>query len=162
MLGTRAARVVPLGSLATFDATESRLSLERENQQQMVAMTADVAGRSLGGLMGDVRRVLGTHPPPVGVRVVLGGRDIEIEELCLVDGKIEGLGFLADAVQVDDLGRALTEVETPSGAVLHIIPGLIARGALPEVMRGEETQVAGSLSVTAAVISSSANPSSTA
>ncbi|HXI65581.1 MAG TPA: efflux RND transporter permease subunit, partial [Gemmatimonadales bacterium] len=74
LLGTRAARVVPLGSLATFDATESRLSLERENQQQMVAMTADVAGRSLGGVMGDVRRVLGTHPPPVGVRVVLGGQ----------------------------------------------------------------------------------------
>jgi len=45
---------------------------------------------------------------------------------------------------IDDLGRALTEVETP-GAVLHIIPGLIARGALPEVMRGEETQVAGAL-----------------
>ena len=74
LLGTRATRVVPLGSLATFDATESRLSLERENQQQMVAMTADVAGRSLGGVMGDVRRVLGSHAPPAGVRVVLGGQ----------------------------------------------------------------------------------------
>jgi 2-dehydro-3-deoxygalactonokinase len=48
-------------------------------------------------------------------------------------------------VSIDDLGRGLTEVETPSGAVLHIIPGLIARGPLPEVMRGEETQVAGAL-----------------
>ena len=42
--------------------------------------------------------------PPV--RVVLGGRDIEIRELCFVSGKIEGLGFIGDAVQVDDLGRA--------------------------------------------------------
>jgi 2-dehydro-3-deoxygalactonokinase len=37
----------------------------------------------------------------------------------------------------------LTEVATASGAVVHIIPGLIARGPWPEVMRGEETQVAG-------------------
>jgi len=40
------------------------------------------------------------------VRVVLGGRDIEIRELRLIEGKIEGLDFIADAVSVDDLGRA--------------------------------------------------------
>src|SRR4051812_32089105 len=43
---------------------------------------------------------------------------------------------------VDALGSALIAVETPRG-VLHIVPGMIARGALPEVMRGEETQVVG-------------------
>ena len=64
----------PLGSLATFDPAESRLGLDRENQQQMIAMTADVSGRSLGGVMGDVRRVLAAHPPPAGVRVALGGQ----------------------------------------------------------------------------------------
>src|SRR5256885_439203 len=67
-------RVTPLGSLATFMPTQSRISLERENQQQMIAMTADVSGRSLGGVMTDVRRVLGKHPAPAGVRVVLGGQ----------------------------------------------------------------------------------------
>jgi 2-dehydro-3-deoxygalactonokinase len=46
---------------------------------------------------------------------------------------------------VDALGRALTEVQTQCGAILRIIPGVIARGPLPEVMRGEETQVAGAL-----------------
>jgi len=51
--------------------------------------------------------------------------------------------YLEVPASLDDLGRALTEVETASGAVLHIIPGLIARGPWPEVMRGEETQVAG-------------------
>ncbi|HEX3765838.1 MAG TPA: 2-dehydro-3-deoxygalactonokinase [Kofleriaceae bacterium] len=45
---------------------------------------------------------------------------------------------------VDALGRALTTVDTAHG-VLHIIPGLIARGPLPDVMRGEETQVVGLL-----------------
>src|SRR6266446_3753655 len=67
-------RVTPLGSLATFTPTQSRISLERENQQQMIAMTADVSGRSLGGVMSDVRRVLRAHPATAGVRVVLGGQ----------------------------------------------------------------------------------------
>src|SRR5437667_164249 len=64
----------PLGSLATFTQAESRMSLERENQQQMIAMTADVSGRSLGGVMGDVRRVIAAQPPPAGIRLVLGGQ----------------------------------------------------------------------------------------
>jgi len=66
--------VTPLGSLASFTPTQSRISLERENQQQMIALTADVSGRSLGGVMTDVGRVLRAHPAPAGVRVVLGGQ----------------------------------------------------------------------------------------
>jgi 2-dehydro-3-deoxygalactonokinase len=50
--------------------------------------------------------------------------------------------YLEVPAGVDALGRALTSVATARGA-LHIVPGLIARGPLPEVMRGEETQVAG-------------------
>jgi CzcA family heavy metal efflux pump len=71
--GTRGP-VTPLGSLVSFTPTQSRISLERENQQQMIALTADVSGRSLGGVMTEVRRVLRAHPAPTGVRVVLGGQ----------------------------------------------------------------------------------------
>lgn len=46
------------------------------------------------------------RPQPRPARVVLGGQDIEIRELCLFVGKIEGLDFSGDAVPVDDLGRA--------------------------------------------------------
>jgi len=65
---------------------------------------------------------------------------------CGMIGSAQGwreAAYLEVPTSLDDLGRALTEVETRSGAVLHIIPGLIARGPLPEVMRGEETQIAG-------------------
>jgi 2-dehydro-3-deoxygalactonokinase len=67
---------------------------------------------------------------------------------CGMIGSAQGwreAAYLDVPASIDDLGRSLTEVETPGGAVLHIIPGLIARGPLPDVMRGEETQVAGAL-----------------
>jgi 2-dehydro-3-deoxygalactonokinase len=50
---------------------------------------------------------------------------------------------------LDGLGGALTAVATRR-RTLHIVPGLIARGRLPDVMRGEETQVAGVIEPAAA------------
>ena len=48
-----------------------------------------------------------------------------------------GLGDLASAI-----------IDVPAGdGVLHIIPGIALRGAAPNVMRGEETQVAGAMAL---------------
>jgi multidrug efflux pump subunit AcrB len=65
---------VPLGTLATFQPVETRAELLRENQQQMIAMTSDVSGRSLGSVMNDVKGVLAAQPPPSGIRLELGGQ----------------------------------------------------------------------------------------
>ncbi|HUQ99588.1 MAG TPA: efflux RND transporter permease subunit [Gemmatimonadaceae bacterium] len=65
---------VPLGNLATFDPVETRGELLREDQQQMIAMTADVSGRSLGSVVDDVRGVLAANPVPAGMRLELGGQ----------------------------------------------------------------------------------------
>jgi len=65
---------VSLASLATFTPGETRGELLRENQQQLIVMTADLSGRSLGAVMDDVRKVLAANPPPPGVRVELGGQ----------------------------------------------------------------------------------------
>jgi multidrug efflux pump subunit AcrB len=40
----------------------------------MIAITADVSGRSLGGVMKDVKTVLARTPPPAGIRVEIGGQ----------------------------------------------------------------------------------------
>ncbi len=40
------------------------------------------------------------------VRVALGEQAMEIRKVCLVEGRIEGLPFLTDAVPVADLGEA--------------------------------------------------------
>jgi 2-dehydro-3-deoxygalactonokinase len=46
---------------------------------------------------------------------------------------------------VDALAAGLAHVGTARGTPLVIVPGVIERGALPNVMRGEETQIVGAL-----------------
>ena len=64
----------PLSALATFEPVETRSGFTRENQQQMITITSDVSGRSLGAIMSDVKSALAATPPPTGVRVELGGQ----------------------------------------------------------------------------------------
>jgi multidrug efflux pump subunit AcrB len=63
----------PLGAMATFEPTETRSAFTRENQQQMITMTADVTG-SLGTVMSGVSSVLARNPPPAGIRIEIGGQ----------------------------------------------------------------------------------------
>jgi CzcA family heavy metal efflux pump len=64
----------PLSALATFTPAESRAAFTRENQQQMITMTSDVSGRSLGAVMSDVRAILAAQPAPSGIRVEVAGQ----------------------------------------------------------------------------------------
>jgi multidrug efflux pump subunit AcrB len=65
-----------LGTLSTFEPVDARGELLRENQQQMIEMTATVSGRALGDVMKDVRAVLAVSPPPAGARLEVGGADL--------------------------------------------------------------------------------------
>ncbi|MCS4509818.1 2-dehydro-3-deoxygalactonokinase [Xylophilus ampelinus] len=53
--------------------------------------------------------------------------------------------YLDVPASLDDLARGLTVVPRGAGVPLHIVPGLLQRADLPDVMRGEETQVLGVL-----------------
>ena len=66
--------VVPLSSLASFQAQDTRGELLRQNQQQMIEIHSDLADRSLGAVMSDVRSILDANPAPPGVRVEIGGQ----------------------------------------------------------------------------------------
>jgi CzcA family heavy metal efflux pump len=74
IVSTQTGAPVPLGTLATFQPVETRAELLRENQQQMIAITSDVSGRSLGSVINDVKVVLAAQPPPSGIRLELGGQ----------------------------------------------------------------------------------------
>jgi multidrug efflux pump subunit AcrB len=67
-------RPTPLNALASIRSADSRSELTRENQQQMITMTADLDQRALGDVMADVKKVLAAHPPPPGIRIALGGQ----------------------------------------------------------------------------------------
>ena len=55
--------------------------------------------------------------------------------------------YLSVPIAVDRIGSTLCTVHTRGGQTVHIVPGLIENSALPNVMRGEETQVIGALSM---------------
>lgn len=74
LLSPETGQAVPLSTLASFTPQEVRSEHLRENQQQVVVMTAGVESRPLGDVMNDVRQVLASIPAPQGVRVELGGR----------------------------------------------------------------------------------------
>jgi CzcA family heavy metal efflux pump len=64
----------PLSALAAFQPIEARSELLRENQQQLITATGDLADRSLGAVMTDVKGVLAENPPPAGIRVEIAGQ----------------------------------------------------------------------------------------
>jgi CzcA family heavy metal efflux pump len=70
----------PLAALATFKDTASAAELTRENQKQILLITAGVEHRSLSAVVADVRDVLATDPPPSGIRVELGGQYVSQQE----------------------------------------------------------------------------------
>jgi multidrug efflux pump subunit AcrB len=70
--GTRT--TAPLSAMASFEPAETRSAFTRENLQQMITMTSDVSGRSLGAVMTDVKAILAANPPPRGIRLELGGQ----------------------------------------------------------------------------------------
>jgi CzcA family heavy metal efflux pump len=64
----------PLGTLADFTKSDVRSEHLRENQQQMLHLTASVTDRPLNAVMAEVRAILDAQPAPPGIRVELGGR----------------------------------------------------------------------------------------
>lgn len=53
--------------------------------------------------------------------------------------------YLGVPMDVFDLCEHLTEIKTSKGMMIQIVPGLVRRGELVNVMRGEETQILGAL-----------------
>lgn len=121
-------------------------------------------------LMADARTVLDERTAPKGV-MQLGGAGIAIAHAC--DAAFEDVcGGWLDAwpalpvvaagmvgstqgwreapyaeVPIDAarLGASLQAVRARRGVTVHIVPGLIQRGEMANVMRGEETQIVGAL-----------------
>jgi 2-dehydro-3-deoxygalactonokinase len=67
---------------------------------------------------------------------------------CGMVGSAQGwqeVPYLPTPTQVDGLGRQLQRLRSARGTLVHLVPGVIQHSRLPNVMRGEETQVLGAL-----------------
>jgi 2-dehydro-3-deoxygalactonokinase len=117
-------------------------------------------------------RVLATRASPAGImnlpkRAAEGGFDAAFDDVCgawlrqapgvpvIAAGMVgSAQGWLeapyVDApASADALVSGIVRVQAACGATLHIVPGVLQRGELPNVMRGEETQIVGALSAQA-------------
>jgi len=53
--------------------------------------------------------------------------------------------YVDTPASADALVAGIVRVQTARGVTIHIVPGVLERGELPNVMRGEETQIFGAL-----------------
>ena len=73
---------------------------------------------------------------------------------CGMVGSAQGwreVPYLDVPASADTIAPALSALAV-SGGTLHIVPGLIERGRLPNVMRGEETQIVGAIAEMASAV----------
>ncbi|SAK72900.1 2-dehydro-3-deoxygalactonokinase [Caballeronia fortuita] len=53
--------------------------------------------------------------------------------------------YVETPANADALVAGIVQVKTARGLAVHVVPGVLERGVLPNVMRGEETQIFGAL-----------------
>jgi multidrug efflux pump subunit AcrB len=63
-----------LGTLATFTKADVLGEHLRENQQQMLHLTASVTDRPLNVVIAEIKTILAANPPPEGIRIEIGGQ----------------------------------------------------------------------------------------
>jgi CzcA family heavy metal efflux pump len=139
-------RRVPLAAVADIREDRSPNFISRENVQRKITVSANVAGRDLGGVVEDVRRVVAERVPlPAGYRIEYGGQfessDQASRLLLWLSAGVVVLMFLVLVTAFGSSGRAaLIMVNLPlalmggvlgvhlSGGVLSVasIIGLIA------------------------------------
>lgn len=71
---------IPLRELVRLEETTGYAEIWHENQQRAVMMTANVSGRSLGGVVGDIQKEINSFTLPAGYFVTIGGEREDIEQ----------------------------------------------------------------------------------
>ena len=66
-------KMIPLGSVAKISISKGQAEINREDLQQMDAVTARIEGRDMGSTMKDVIASINKIPLPFGVHIAYGG-----------------------------------------------------------------------------------------
>jgi multidrug efflux pump subunit AcrB len=74
LLNEKTGVVIPLASVASFREVNGQNELLRENQRQIIAVTARITGTNLGDAISQVKKVMARSPLPPGYSYELGGQ----------------------------------------------------------------------------------------
>jgi 2-dehydro-3-deoxygalactonokinase len=159
----------PSDAQVAIGAAEASAQANAEANSQAVLIALDWGTTSLRAYLYDASgKVLATRASTAGIMNLprsaeQGGFDAAFEDACgawldaapgtpvIAAGMVgSAQGWLeapyVDApANADALAAGIVRVKAACGATLHIIPGVLQRGELPNVMRGEETQIFGAL-----------------
>ena len=74
LLSEKTGAIIPLASIATLHEVDGQTELLRENQRQMIAITARISGASLGKVIPSIKKILNQTPLPLGYTYEIGGQ----------------------------------------------------------------------------------------
>ncbi len=117
---------VPLRAVATLETNPGSTEIRRQNQQQMVAVTARLEGRDLGGGMADVQAALGKSLRlPPGYSIEYGGLYASQQESFAELGRVLALAVLLVAMLLMVWFRSFREMFALLAAALLSMSGVL-------------------------------------
>jgi len=130
----------PLRLLSVADVSEARgpAEIHRLQQQRAAVVSANLEGRSLGGAIGDVERIVAATPPPRGLSVALGGQHEEMEHsfasLRFAIALAIFLVYLVMAATFESFLHPLLVMFTIPLALVGVVAGLLLTGTTVTVI----------------------------
>ncbi len=123
----------PLKRVAQIVPVNGQPQIARENLKRMVAVTGRISGRSLGGVIADIQKVMATpNLLPKGMYYELGGlykqQQIAFQGLIMVFAAALGLVFLLLLFLYESFRMALSILAMPLLAVSAVFVGLWLTG----------------------------------
>jgi HAE1 family hydrophobic/amphiphilic exporter-1 len=120
--------------LTVADVREDRgpAEIHRVQQQRAAVLTANIEGRGLGAVVGDLRGVLAANPPPPGITAELGG---QVQEMQLSFASLRFslalaifLVYLVMAATFESLVHPFVVLFTIPLALVGVVLGLLVTG----------------------------------
>ncbi len=131
-VGTAQGNQIALRNLAEVAEGLGPMNIERKDQERIVFVTADFAGRSLGEVIGDIRQELERLPVPQGFSLGFGG---DYEEQQRAFGEL-GLGLILALVLVYMVMACLYESLRDPFIVMFSVPMAVIGVALMLFLTG--------------------------
>lgn len=123
---------VALRDIAGVKIVKGPLAIERRDQARSVAITANLTGRDLASVIGDIKQRLNGFPLPPGYRFEYGG---EAKEMTESFGNLSAalvlailLVYMILAIQFESLGQPVALMLSVPVAVTGMVLGLLLTG----------------------------------